>query len=476
LHRIEKKLYILFKSPIGITEDIHHMARILVIEDDDTFRGILKDSLSDLNHEVTVAPNAVQAMHYMKERVYDLAISDVQMPRMTGAQLLKWSREHCPIPFILMSGFTHMIDAKEAMKLGARDFLAKPFQSEDLEASIARALGLPAPKSKIEAKKATNNIEYFSVAIGDFVARAKIDFDVFIKLPGDKYVRIGHEGSSLPKEQILKYQEKKITHFYVRKSDFTKLTKFNMQANKVLGQSGNVSEVKRISFLRYTGEVILEKMRLDSVDPESYDQAKDLVEYIINETVENVNCLTLLESLKNQSDVLFARSICASIYVVMLAKKLGINDEKSLHDLSIAALFHEIGFRELSPELIKKKYSSLNAEELKEFQSHTTRGHDLLVDIPNISADVYQLVHQHHEDLIGKGFPRGLVSSEQHANSKILQVICLFSEALIPSEVGDTYKMALDAIASIEENYDQRVDTQILGALKSLFYKPANTI
>jgi two-component system response regulator FlrC len=113
--------------------------RIVIVDDDPTMRAALREALSDLGHGICYFPNGEEADRHLAHAGADLVISDVRMPGLSGLDLLKRFQQ---IPFILISGFATVPEAVEAMKMGAYDFVVKPFSYRELipvvEAGLAR--------------------------------------------------------------------------------------------------------------------------------------------------------------------------------------------------------------------------------------------------------------------------------------------------------------------------------------------------
>lgn len=105
------------------------MERILVVEDDATFRSLLRTILTAENYEVVDVSDAEQALDVLCRREFDLVISDLRMPGKSGMELFRETRNiFVPPPFILLTAYGTIEEAVEAMKEGAADFLTKPLK------------------------------------------------------------------------------------------------------------------------------------------------------------------------------------------------------------------------------------------------------------------------------------------------------------------------------------------------------------
>ena len=117
---------------------------ILIVEDDADLREALVDTLKLSKYTVFAANDGIQAIDFLKLQPIGLVITDVQMPNMTGLALLHEIKSRWPqIPVLLMTAYGVIAQAVEAMREGACDYLAKPFEVEDLLARVARWM-LPA--------------------------------------------------------------------------------------------------------------------------------------------------------------------------------------------------------------------------------------------------------------------------------------------------------------------------------------------
>ena len=117
------------------------MARILIIEDDAKIRAILKEILTDKNHEVDEAPDGQQGFAKLEGGSYDLCICDIKMPKMDGLEVLDKTKEAgIPTNFVIISAHGNIDIAVEAVKKGAFDFLQKPFDLGRLEITLRNAL------------------------------------------------------------------------------------------------------------------------------------------------------------------------------------------------------------------------------------------------------------------------------------------------------------------------------------------------
>jgi len=116
-------------------------AKVLVVEDDPDIRKILELFLTEKAFRVKSAESAPQALEMLAEEPIDLILSDVRMPGMSGLDLLRHLKERDPeIQLVLMSAYSSVKDAVEAIRLGAADYVEKPIDFRRLERVLQTVL------------------------------------------------------------------------------------------------------------------------------------------------------------------------------------------------------------------------------------------------------------------------------------------------------------------------------------------------
>jgi DNA-binding NtrC family response regulator len=117
-----------------------NMPRALVVDDDETIRDTLYELLSE-NYICQTAETAEKAFARLQADTYDVVLTDISMPGLSGLELLGQVRQRFPnTPVIVISGISDQEHAQGLIKLGAFDYLLKPFSLDAVEKSVRRAL------------------------------------------------------------------------------------------------------------------------------------------------------------------------------------------------------------------------------------------------------------------------------------------------------------------------------------------------
>ena len=105
---------------------------ILIVDDDDRIRNLLKDYLFENNYIVSTAENAIQAKERLKYIKFDIIILDVMMPGQNGYELTKEIKMQMKIPIILLTAKGEVENRIKGLELGADDYIGKPFEPKEL--------------------------------------------------------------------------------------------------------------------------------------------------------------------------------------------------------------------------------------------------------------------------------------------------------------------------------------------------------
>jgi len=117
---------------------------ILIVDDEQSVVFLLKEELTEMEkYNIATAYDGAEAINLLQSQPFDVVLLDVKMPRVSGIEVLKYVREQHPTTIVIMlTNFADVKTAIETMKLGAYDFVNKPYEREELLATIDRALEL----------------------------------------------------------------------------------------------------------------------------------------------------------------------------------------------------------------------------------------------------------------------------------------------------------------------------------------------
>ena len=126
---------------------------ILIVDDDDRIRNLLKEYLSENNYIVSTAENADQAKEKLNILNFDIIILDVMMPGQNGYELTKEIKKQLKVPIILLTAKGEVENRIKGLEIGADDYLSKPFEPKEL---LLRIKNIINKSNKIDLKSLYN--------------------------------------------------------------------------------------------------------------------------------------------------------------------------------------------------------------------------------------------------------------------------------------------------------------------------------
>ncbi|MBS1551798.1 MAG: sigma-54-dependent Fis family transcriptional regulator [Bacteroidetes bacterium] len=179
------------------------MEKILIVDDNEVLRFTLTELLEESGFECNAVAEGIAALEEVKKNTYDLVILDLRLPGMNGLEILKKIKElNSQIPVIMLTAFGEIKTAVEAIKIGALDFVTKPFDNDSMIVLIKKALEVKYLKQEVNLlrKKLDENYRHGNV-IGNSESMKKVFEQVNIVAPTNLSVLI--EGESGTGKEVI---------------------------------------------------------------------------------------------------------------------------------------------------------------------------------------------------------------------------------------------------------------------------------
>ena len=427
---------------------------VLIVEDSLDFRKSLRWILEPKGFAVTEAEDGEEAQKIIQEFHVDLIISDLRMPKKDGLELHKWVLSNKDsTPFIIMTGHGDVTSTAEALKLGMQGFIPKPFEIKDVLEAVQLALNLPPLE------------EYSPIPISHFLSGQTLPYNVYVKTEEGKFVKICHKNEALDSTRVQNYRKKGAEFLYIRKSDLSSHIRMDLGIASALKTSSVVPDAQKKLFIQELGENIMRYAFREDIDRSTFDFAREYIETTLDIALESEEIFNLLKNIQIHSDYIYIHSLAVSAYSVLLAKTLGWTSPSTLTKIALGGLLHDIGKRELEPELLSRPLQKLSHLEKKRLESHVNRGVEMLTRIDKIPDEVVQIVYHHHESFSGGGFPQGLVGEQIFRLARVVSVANVFCNI-----VGRDHRADASVKESLEKMiwFEDTLDPEVLSALFKL--------
>jgi putative nucleotidyltransferase with HDIG domain len=466
-----------------LSESSSEKAEILVVDDEASLRDICQDALEDAGYRVFQAQNGQAALDFLANHAVDLVITDLRMPVLNGLDLLKRTKvRENDLAFLVMTGFGTIETAVESMKMGASDYLPKPFNINHLLlkvekvlkerrimaerrklSNLMRMLNLSsALNSQLDLRSLVNEFvfhlhkNFTPSATGLFLTGAKGEGELTPAAIRGAIIENHPEALARLQElcrQVLNQGQSMVTETgdlgFRAKGNGTMLPgeEYSLMIVPMLSKQkkiGAVALVRETALAKYSSSELqlltvfathtassLENARL-------YGQMHDLTLQVIRSYAKAVEAKDIYTR---------GHSERVAFYAVKLGHRLGLPPEEMDH-LYTAGVLHDIGKIGI-PDQILNKSSSLTDDEYGIMRKHPEIGRTILSKVDSLQ-EVLPIIFHHHERYDGKGYPSGCSGKEIPFLARLISVVDSF-EAMTSDRA---YRNALSrkAVVSIMED------------------------
>lgn len=481
--------------------DFMEKQSILVVDDDIATRSLVVDAISQFdNYTVIEACDGIEGLERLQEKFFDLVICDVMMPGMNGMDLLDRIREINPTTHVILITAYPTIDLTvSAMKTGAVDFLAKPFNIDDLIYKVdfyLREKSMLGDSNNQPPSTALNNkISDISTRsyIYDTIEHTKNNDEIFQEMVNLALKVIGGGACS-----ILLYDKEHQDFDAIVVTGVSPIFFKSVMVPSlypILVETVRKKEPHLLNLIdntTYSSVVCAPlKMRgqvfgviaLSGKSNEHVYTERDLyyIQSIANRASLNIENRLLYESLYMNLLSTF-QSLATSIQArdhyteehSMRVRDLSVKIAEAMNcypdeieTLRIAASLHDIG-KIAIPDNVLLKPGKLTDEEFDVIKKHPVIGESILKPLPILDTERL-IIRHHHERWDGRGYPDGLQGSDVPFLSRILTVVDAF-DAMTNNR---PYRKAMEieeAAIELKKNINRQFDEEIVNCLLKILY------
>jgi response regulator RpfG family c-di-GMP phosphodiesterase len=458
-------------------------ASILIVDDEKSICEILAQFLTLKGYKVYLAGSAEEAIKVLKADPIDIVLSDIKMPGLSGVDLLKWIREYNPsVPVLLTTGFPTLDTAIEALKLGAYDYLTKPFHLEEIWEKIKRALTSKKLEeenvlfSKLVSLHEVTKVLASTLEIDNLNTKV-LDFSARISRADAGALMLYSETGQL---EIVTASPPPFDASFWNNIIFFNASAKAAQIEEPLFYNG-LSNKKNDTFVGLPDEIqsyvvfplrtpkrklgVLNLIRIKGRDVFSNTDL-EIINVLASQASISIENVKLTQNIRDNYLKTIRAFACAvevkdrythghsenvMKYTVLMGQHLGLSDVE-LDNIKYAGLLHDVGKIGIN-EAILNKPGKLTKEEFDEIKKHPELGARIISEVPFLEP-LTQLVLHHHEFFNGKGYPAGLSGQEIPFGARILTIADAY-EAMTsdrPYRVAMPQATALGIIAKESNN------------------------
>lgn len=415
--------------------------RVLVVDDDNGVRDVCVRALRVYGYQVGSAENGHIALAKLRENSYDLVITDLHMPGMGGIRLLQELRKlHVDIDVIVFTAYGTFESAREALRLGAVDYLTKPVELDDLEQTVHRVMEwrrVRQEKQRLSeivalyemSQKFTGTLDTAETVreIVQFLWRRFVPQSLSLSLyhPDDRELELlaarGIPASEQPGTRVAVAQAEdgamEQAHDALVVADVP---------NEGYGES--------VVLRTQNGPVGVLRLARGIDQPAFGGDDRTMLAVCASQIAGALDNSRLYRQLKEQSLQTIA-ALAAAIeardphtsghseqvtrYAVRLAEVAELDAER-IERLRYGAILHDIGKIGIRDYILLKP-SSLHDDEFATMQQHPQIGAAILREIKTL-RDVIPIIEHHHERVDGQGYPFGKCGAELSEEARIVAI------------------------------------------------------
>lgn len=305
---------------------------------------------------------------------------------------------------------------------------------------------------------------YFKVRINTLIPGKPTTFDLHLKV-GNQVLLYLRAGDRLDEEKIASLGARDSgNHFLVREED--RLQYKGYVHHQMMSSELNVREKALV--LRESSMTLVEEIFENPDVNKALDQSRPVIQQFVQFMEAEPESMAHLISLSGHDFYTYNHSLDVSIYSLGLAEAVGFS-KKDLEEMGIGALFHDIGKRQVSLDILCKK-GPLSDVEWAQMQKHPQFGLILLKDNPHASEGVKAACFEHHESWAGNGYPQQLIGDEIHPFARIVAITDTY-DAMTTQRSYNVPMKPFEAVTMMKEKLAGRYDPEMLNAMHSVLFK-----
>lgn len=306
--------------------------------------------------------------------------------------------------------------------------------------------------------------KYFRIRLSTVRADKKTNFDIFIQID-KKYILYLHAGDKLSDGKInLLHGRDTGDSFFVREED---RDTYRLWVREELN-SDLITPFDKAQILRESSVALMEDLFENPDVNKALDESRPIITDFIQFMENAPEAMGFMISLSGHDFYTYNHSLDVSIYSLGLGKALSFN-AKDLEELGVGALFHDVGKRNVSLDILCKK-GNLTDAEWAQMKMHPQFGLTILNGHPNISDAIKAACFEHHESWSGNGYPQQISGQEIHPFARIVALTDTY-DAMTTQRSYNVPLKPIDAVTMMRDKLATRYDPEMLKAMHSIMFK-----
>ncbi len=304
---------------------------------------------------------------------------------------------------------------------------------------------------------------YFKVRINTLIPDKATTFDLYLKVAGQNILYL-RAGDMLERNKIENLNQKDSgSHFMVRESDRKAYKSYVHEQ-----MTSSLIDVKQKALvLRESSMTLMEELFEQPDVSQALENSRPLVKDFVQFMQAEPEAMAHLISLSGHDFYTYNHSLDVAVYSLGLAEAVGFQ-KLELEEMGLGALFHDIGKRQVSLDILTKK-GPLDDAEWAQMQKHPQYGLVILNE-QKVTEAVKAACFEHHESWVGNGYPQQISGDEIHPFARIVAITDTY-DAMTTQRSYNVPLKPIDAVTMMKEKLAGRYDPEMLKAMYSVLFK-----
>lgn len=307
--------------------------------------------------------------------------------------------------------------------------------------------------------------KYMKIRLNSLPPNQPIPFDLFVSI-GGRYVHYLRSGDQLKPEKIVNFEKKAPESFYIMAANRAAYQKFVREGL----MSDKLDTKQKAMILRESTMVLVEELFERPDIENALRDARQVIDDFIAFMDSDAYAMADLIGLSSHDFYTYNHSLDVSVYSLGLGQAVGFKGA-DLKELGLGGLFHDIGKRYIPLEIICKN-GPLTDQEWALMQKHPQYGLVILSE-HNSTDNIKACAFEHHESLLGNGYPQKLAAHEIHPMARVVAVADTY-DALTTKRSYNNPMKPIDAIELMNVKLKGKYDPEVIKALNAIFQKLKN--
>jgi HD-GYP domain-containing protein (c-di-GMP phosphodiesterase class II) len=308
------------------------------------------------------------------------------------------------------------------------------------------------------------NHSHFKVRINTLIPNKPTTFDLHVRINNQNILYL-RAGDLLSPEKIGNLNNKDSgSHFLVKEED-RKAYKQYVHEQMI---SGDLTVRQKAIVLRESSMTLVEEIFENPDVNKALDSSLPIIQQFVDFMEGEAAAMGHLISLSGHDFYTYNHSLDVGIYSLGLASAVGFSG-KDLEEMGLAALFHDVGKRHVSLDILCKK-GPLDESEWSQMQKHPQFGLLILNDNDNVSDAIRAACFEHHESFAGNGYPQQIGGKEIHPFARIVAITDTY-DAMTTQRSYNVPLSPNDAVTMMKEKLSGRYDPEMLRAMHDVLFR-----